>query len=147
MSLGYIKEHPGFDNTSNIGHELRRIWNSVKRDISRIVSLSKDDNQIDSHQEIKQLRSKIEQNLRQVTEIRTTQKNISDEWWNQILHRALLQTCKYRDDAKFHKDLQRLIAIDRDDMSLSAISFIQAYMLKIARISKNRIIIPFKPHK
>jgi predicted amidophosphoribosyltransferase len=147
MSLSHLTEHPWFDDTSNIAHQLRKIWNSVKRDISRIVSLSKEDNILDSNQEIKSLRNKIQENLRQVMEIRTAQKDISNERWNQILQKALLQAYKYRQDTRFYKDFQGLISSDQKDLSETAVHFIQAYMIKVARISKNRVMIPFKPHK
>lgn len=142
-----MTKYPWFDNTANIGHELQNIWKSVKKDISRIASLSKDDNLLDSSNEINRLIKNVKRKLHQVTEIRFVQKNISDDWWHQILYKTLLIVYENKQDTKFNRDFQELIASDQNDVSATAIDFIQAYMIKVARISKNRVIIPFKPHK
>jgi hypothetical protein len=145
MGVISIENHPSYIPLRTFfTNKLLRLWNGIKRDISRIISLSNQESS-DSIQEcIFNCRERIFERLESITEIRKTAK-IQPEAWNKILESALSNVYKHSDSEQIYTLLQSLLMTDEQDISHSGIHFLQEYMRIVARIPESQIIIPFKP--
>ncbi len=161
METTPIMDHPRFDDTRIIISQILKLGNSIKRDISRIMSLSNITPSEHSIVLVQNAKRRILERLELVSRIRYQKKHPqqspiknhqdnnyiiqSNEQWNQILHGTLARVYKHSDSPEFWKLFQELIGNDEVDVTNTGIHFLQAYMRIVARIPNDKISLPFKP--
>ncbi len=167
-----IRSNNQYDETRIITKKILCIGNALKKDISKLIKLSSNENPNSQTIEfIKKNKIKILNRLEGLSRIRDNTKIENEEQWRQILHNALLHVYKHSTDnemyqsnidiftsiqapnmyqyqipnEEYEQDINRLVRIDEDDVSETGIYFLQEYMRIVARIPRDQIFSPFKP--
>ncbi len=167
-----IRSIDPYDETRIITKKILCIGNALKKDISKLIKLSLNENPSPQITElIKNNKSKILHRLHGLSKIRENTKIENEEQWRQILHNALLHVYKHSTDnemyqanidiitsiqapnmyqyqvpnEEYEQDINRLVRIDEDDVSETGIYFLQEYMRIVARIPHDQIFSSFKP--
>lgn len=145
MEIIPISTSPLYDDTQLIIRRILRIWNALKRDVSRLVWYQLQEPSDRLKNNIVRCKNRIFDRLKEVDGIRNHKKIQNEEQWNNILHEALSQVYKHSDTPDVREKVKLLIWVDRTDTSKVGIHFLQVYMRIIARIPDNQLYLPFKP--
>ena len=145
-----ITSHQWYDDTKIIGLRIVRLGNSIKKDISKIVSISSKESWPDGPIQVKEIKNRILSKLESISRLRLSKNNQINPWeeerqWNKVLFAALARVHKHVDNIQFRDSLQSLMEINDTDLSQTGVDFLLAYMKIVARIPESRIILPFKP--
>lgn len=144
-----IASHQWYDDAKILGLRIVRLGNSIKRDISRIVSISSKESWSDVLIQVQEIKNRILSKLESISTLRlsknTQNPGEEEKQWNKILFAALARVHKHADSPQFRDSLQSLMEINETDLSQTGVDFLLAYMKIVARIPESRIILPFKP--
>lgn len=167
-----IRSNNQYDETRIITKKILCIGNALKKDISKLIKLSSNENPSPQIIElIKRNKSKILHRSEGLSRIRDNTKIDNEEQWRQILHNALVHVYKHSTESGIEQDtihiftsiqelniynyqilgegykhaIDRLVSIDQHDVSETGIYFLQEYMRIVARIPSEQIYSAFKP--
>ena len=145
-----IASHQWYDDTKILGLRIVRLGNSIKKDISRIVSISSRESWPEVILQVQEIKNRILAKLESISKLRVSKNTQLNSWeeqqqWNKILFAALARVHKHQNSPQFRYSLESLMEIDKADLSQTGVDFLLAYMKIVARIPESRIILPFKP--
>ncbi len=159
-----IRPNEQYNETRIITKKILCIGNALKKDISKLMKLSSNDDQSPLLLAvIKKNKAKILHRLQGLSRIRDNTKIENEEHWREILHNALMHVYRHSNDNESYQnnidlltsisqsdidhqnDIKTLTCIDQNDTSETGIHFLQEYMRIVARIPRDQIYSAFKP--